>query len=125
MCTGFTLTVDQPTSIGGGDRGPRPSELALAALAACQEISYGLYADTLGIPLDQVRVKLTGRFNPRGFLGLDDVRPGFQEVRRKVHIKSPASSANLERLKQTVNLHCPVLDDLLSPVAICLEREAS
>jgi hypothetical protein len=46
-------------------------------------------------------------------------------VRREVHTKSPASSANLERLKQTVNLHCPVLDDLLSPVAICLERESS
>lgn len=120
---GFTLTVDQPPSIGGGDRGPRPSELVLATLAACQEITYRLYADTLGIPLDEVRVHLTGRSNPRGFLGLDDVRPGFQEVRGKVHVKSPASSVDLERLKQTVDLHCPVLDDLLSPVDISLELE--
>ena len=119
----FTVTVDQPASLGGGDRGPRPSELLLAALAACQEITYRLYADTLGIPLDEVRVNLTGWSNPRGFLGVDDVRPGFQEVRGKVLVKSPASAADLERLKQTVDRHCPVLDDLLSPVSVSLELE--
>lgn len=109
---GFTVTVDEPASFGGGNLGPKPSELVLAALAACQEITYRLYADTLGIPLDEVRIEVTGRSNPRGFLGLDDVRPGFQEVRGKVFIKSAASAEELDRLKQTVDRHCPVLDAL-------------
>jgi uncharacterized OsmC-like protein len=32
----------------------------LAALAACQEVTYRLYADALGIPLRHVSVKAEG-----------------------------------------------------------------
>ena len=37
---GHTVTVDQPTEIGGGDLGPTPTELFLAGLASC----VGFYA---------------------------------------------------------------------------------
>ena len=37
--------------MGGTNQGPRPSEYVLAALAACQEVTYRLYADALDIPL--------------------------------------------------------------------------
>src|SRR5262249_40352914 len=45
----FSIKIDEPTTLGGSDRGPNPVELVLAALGACQEITYRLYADTLGI----------------------------------------------------------------------------
>ena len=41
----FTLTVDQPKGFGGTNTGPKPSEVLLAALAACQEVTWRLYAD--------------------------------------------------------------------------------
>ena len=44
----FTLTVDEPPSLGGGDAGLNPVELVLAALATCQEITYRAYATALG-----------------------------------------------------------------------------
>jgi uncharacterized OsmC-like protein len=119
----FTVTIDQPASFGGGNLGPKPSEYVLAALAACQEVTYRLYADALGIALDEVRVHVTGRSNPRGFLGLEDGGAGFEEIRGKVFIKSSASADDLERLKRTVDRHCPVLDDLRSPVTVSLELE--
>ena len=50
----FRLTLDEPPALGGGDAGPNPVELVLAALGACQEITYRLYAETLGIPLNHV-----------------------------------------------------------------------
>ena len=88
-------------------------ELVLAALGACQEITYRLYADTLGIPVNSVSVKLAGRLDLRGFFAVDEgVRPGFKDIQTTVTIDSPASADDIERLKATVDRHCPVLDIL-------------
>ena len=109
----FNITVDEPEALGGKDAGPNPVELVLAALASCQEITYRLYADSLGIPLDSVSVKVSGDIDLRGFFAVDEaVRPGFQAIRAEVTLDSPASEAELERLKATVDRFCPVLDIL-------------
>jgi len=109
----FRLKIDEPPALGGTDKGPNPVELVLAALGACQEITYRLYADTLGIPLDSVSVKLAGRLDLRGFFAVDDsVRPGIKDIHATVIIDSPASADDIERLKATVDRHCPMLDIL-------------
>jgi uncharacterized OsmC-like protein len=97
--------------LGGTDRAPNPVEYALAALATCQEITYRLHAAALGIPLREVSVKLEGDLDLRGFFGVDDtVRPGFKEIRGSVRFDSPAPLEDLQRLKDIVDAHCPVLD---------------
>ena len=121
----FRLTVDEPAQLGGRDAGPNPVELVLAALGTCQEITYRLYADTLGIPLDGVAVEIEGRLDLRGFFAVDDgVRPGYRDIRAKVTIDSPASADDIQRLKAIVDRHCPVLDILrnVTPVRLDLEH---
>lgn len=109
----FNLKIDEPATLGGTDQGPNPVELVLAALGACQEITYRLYADTLGIPVNSVSVKLAGRLDLRGFFAVDEgVRPGFKDIHTTVTIDSPASADDIERLKAMVDRHCPVLDIL-------------
>jgi putative redox protein len=124
------VTVDEPASLGGTNKGPNPVELVLAALGTCQEITYRAYATALGIPLDGVRVELTGDLDLRGFFAVDDsVRPGYQGIRGTVHLTSSASRESLEQLRQVVNAHCPVLDIIANPVPVTLdiaiERKAS
>lgn len=118
----FEVTLDQPKGFGGSDSGPKPSEMVLAALCACQEVTYRLYADALSIPLNGVRVELTGLQDLRGFLGLEsDISAGFQEIHGTVYLDSSASNAALERLRQAVEQYCPVLDDLRRPVDVEIE----
>ena len=115
----FTLTVDEPPSLGGGDAGLNPVELVLAALATCQEITYRAYATALGVPLDGVSVKLVGDLDLRGFFAVKDgVRPGFGGVRGVVELRSPAPQSELEKLKAVVDAHCPVLDILSAPTPV-------
>jgi putative redox protein len=115
----FTLTIDQPKGFGGTNSGPKPSEVLLAALAACQEITWRLYADALGIPLNSIQIELDGQQDLRGFLGVDGAaRAGFQRIVGTVVVGSPAVDADIERLKRTVDLRCPVLDDLRAPIPV-------
>lgn len=116
------LTVDEPAALGGTDKGPNPVELILASLGSCQEITYRAYAAALGIPLESVSVKLEGDIDLRGFLAVaEDVRPGYQAIRGTVELISSASDEQLQKLREIVNTHCPVLDILSQPVPVELE----
>jgi uncharacterized OsmC-like protein len=115
----FSVDVDEPPALGGEDKAPNPVEYALAALATCQEITYRLHADALGIPLNDVSVRLEGEIDLRGFFGAaDGVRPGFQRITGTVSFDSSASAEDLQRLKQVVDAHCPVLDLFSNPTPI-------
>jgi uncharacterized OsmC-like protein len=118
------LVVDEPEALGGGDAGPNPVELVLAALGTCQEITYRAYATALGIKLDNVAVKLTGTIDLKGFFAVDDaVRPGYQRISGTVQLQSSASDEELEKLRAVVNAHCPVLDILTNPVPVHLDLQ--
>ena len=114
---GHALTVDEPHGIGGTDAGPTPIELVLAALGSCQEITYRAFATALGIPLAGVAVTVEGDIDFRGFFAIDpSIRPGFERLRVRVQLTSDAGAADLQRLTEAVNRHCPVLDMLSTPV---------
>ena len=88
----FRFFADEPEALGGEDSAPNPVEYLLAALATCQEVTYRLYADALGIPVDGISISLDGDLDLRGFLDVeDDVRPGFLAIHGTVTIDSPAS----------------------------------
>ena len=117
----FRFFADEPVTLGGKDSAPNPVEYLLAALASCQEVTYRLYADALDIPVDEISISLDGDIDLRGFLDVaDDVRPGFLAITGTVTIDSPASEADIARLKAAVDRHCPVLDSLTNPTPVAL-----
>jgi uncharacterized OsmC-like protein len=114
------LTVDEPDGIGGGDAGPTPVELALAAHGACQEITRRAFATAARIPPESAAVDVDGDIDFRGFFAVDPaVRPGFRRIRVHVTLGSTATEADLARLIAMVTGHCPVRVMLTTPVAVC------
>lgn len=116
----FSVGVDEPAGLGGADTAPNPVEYILAALGSCQEITYRLYADALGIPLNGVSVELTGDL--RGFFNVGRGLPGYQKIEATVTLDSTASEADLACLKDIVDRHDPVLDILRNPTPVELLR---
>lgn len=113
------FTIDEPAELGGTDVGANPVEHLLAALGSCQVITYQVWAGKLGLKVDTVDVKLSGDIDLRGFFGLDsNVRPGFDDITVDVTVTGPEAQEKYEELVQTVERHCPVLDNLASTVRV-------
>ena len=96
----------------------------MAALAAGQETTYGIFAEDMGIQIGEISVQLKGAQDLCGFMALDDEIPaGFTNIVGKVFIQSDATTEELELLRQRVDKHCPVLDDLRRPLAVSFSIE--
>lgn len=113
------LTVDEPELLGGGDAGPNPVEVALAALASCWAITCRFWATKLGVELDTCRVRATGTLDVQGMFGLDGaVRPGLGAVELDVELGGPAPAETYDQLARTVDRHCPVRDVFTSTTPV-------
>ena len=103
--------VDEPAALAGDDLAASPVEFALGALISCQIVVYRLYAQALGIVVDDIDVKAEGDLDARRLFGIDEsVRPGFTDVRLAISISGPETEERYQELRAAVDAHCPVLD---------------
>jgi putative redox protein len=114
-----TFVIDERPSIGGTDEGASPIEAVLGVLAACQAITYRVWATTMGIALDHVAVTVDGDIDLNGFFGLNDAtRAGFTAVRMNVALRGPETDARYRELADAVDRHCPVFDLIANTVPV-------
>lgn len=109
--------VDEPAALAGDDLAASPVEFALGALISCQVVVYRLYAQALGIVLDDVEIDAEGDLDVRKLFGIDESgRAGFSAVRLQVRLRGPESDERYAELQAAVDAHCPVLDLFQNPV---------
>ncbi|HEV8595601.1 MAG TPA: OsmC family protein [Thermoplasmata archaeon] len=111
----FRFEGGHPPELLGKDEGPAAVEGLLASLAACVSGGFTTFGAHLGIPVEHVRMDITGYVDLQGMLGLPEpgaVRPGYQRIHARITVKSPASRADLEKLKTIAEAASPVKDSL-------------
>lgn len=115
---GFKIIMDEPPELGGTDASLNPVEALLCALGGCQTIVAFAFAKAHGIDLKDFYVELEGDLDPDGFLGLSDVRKGFQEIRFVMHFKTDAPKDQVEKFASFIEGNCPVGDSISNGVKL-------
>ncbi len=114
----FKILMDEPEDLGGTDTAMNPVEALLCALGACQSIVVAAFAEAQDFTFEEYHVELEGDLDPDGFMGLADVRPGFQEIRYTMNFKTTESQEKTEEFAQFVESSCPVGDCLANGVKL-------
>lgn len=114
----FELIFDEPTELGGSNIALNPVEGILCALGACQSIIVAAFAESQNFKYDDFRVELEGDLDTDGFMGLSNVRPGFQEIRFNFIFKTNESMEKVEEFSNFIEKTCPVGDCLINGVKL-------
>lgn len=110
--------VDEPGALAGDDAAASPVEYALGALVSCQVVVFRLYAQALGLTIDEIEITAEGDLDVQKLFGIDESgRAGFHDVRLSVDITGPNSAEEYANLRAAVDEHCPVLDIFSNPVS--------
>ena len=119
------LEIDEPKDLGGTDKGPNPVELVLAALGSCQEIVLKFYGQKLGIDVESVETTVEGDLDLGGFLGVPNVRPGFQKITASTKLTAKGDPDKIRELLRIAEERCTVLDIIKNglPVQINIEQQ--
>lgn len=114
----FKIIYDEPEDMGGTDKGLNPVEALLATFGACQSIVASAFADANDFSFEEFWIDLEGDIDLDGFMGISDVRKGFQEIRYTVHFKTNESQEKAEAFADFIEDTCPIGDCLANPVKL-------
>ena len=119
----FVFTNGEPPVLLGHNEGANPVEFLLHALAGCVTTTTVLHAAARGIEIESLTTRLVGDIDLQGLLALDDVPPGYRQIRVEMDIKARnASDDELDALLRFAQDHSPVCNTVCRPVPVIVER---
>ncbi|WP_415394457.1 OsmC family protein (plasmid) [Rhodococcus globerulus] len=112
----FQILSDSPEDFAGYELGPSSPELQLGVLSSCLAHTFTIHAASLQIPLDSIRVEVTGELEPRrGTHGFENAPIEPHNIAYIVHLSSPAAQEHIDHLFAVVQQTCPIVNLLQNP----------
>ena len=104
---------------GGSGELACSADMLLEAVVACAGVTLRAVATAMGVTLRSGRVIAEGTWDARGTLGIDRNTPvGLTEINLRFEVDSDADPAKLERMIQTTERYCVILQTLRNPPRI-------
>lgn len=111
---GIVAVADEPADHGGQDKGLRPHELLLGALASCTAITMRMYAERKGWDAGPIRVEAVMDRDQDG----DKVDT---RIRLDIRLRPDLPAEQRERLLQ-IATKCPVHRTLENPIGMSINE---
>ncbi|MCY3067828.1 OsmC family peroxiredoxin [Aerococcus loyolae] len=111
----FTFVMDEPTSVGGTNKGMNPIEALLSALGGCKAIVIQVFARARKMKINKVSITVDGTLDPDGHSGKNpSAKVGLSKIKTTYHIEADNSPEEIQDFVDFVEKTCPVLDSIVN-----------
>ena len=101
---------------GGSGELACSADMLLEAMVACAGVTLRAVATAMGVTIRKGKISADGVWDARGTLAIDRAAPvGLTEITLRFDIDSDADQAKLERMIQTTERYCVILQTLKNP----------
>ncbi len=105
---GFTLTQDEPASIGGEATGPTPTDYLIASVGMCENVIFVRNACLAGLSIDSLETSVSGVWNMKGLFDIDGIQPVFETITVETRVTSKEPVEKLAEVARLTHRRCPV-----------------
>ncbi len=105
----YSITVDEPASVGGSDQGPEPTSVFLASIASCFTLAMAYSAKKQSVALHALTVNATGTYSG----------PRFSSV--TIHCEADCDPDSLAGVAELAKRVCYVTNTLTSDLKIDIQ----
>ncbi|HVY17970.1 MAG TPA: OsmC family protein [Rhodopila sp.] len=107
---------------GGSGELACSADMLLESLIGCAGVTFRAVATAMGVTVRGGKVIAEGVWDARGTLGVDRSVPvGLTEIKLRFEVDCDADRTKLERMIQTTERYCVILQTLKSPPQVSLE----
>jgi uncharacterized OsmC-like protein len=119
------VTAGLHPATGGDGSLACSGDMLLQALVACAGVTLQAVATAFGVTLTRSRILAEGDLDFRGTLGVaKDAPVGFRDIRLVFDLAADASPDTLQKVIETTEKYCVVLQTLKQPPAIAMRTAA-
>jgi len=104
----YTLVCDEPSTLGGTDKGPNPLEFFASAVGFCENVTLARWATLRGLEFDSLETSVIGHWDRRGQGDWEGVEPTFKDFIVETRIASSAPLDKIREVVSTTHMRCPM-----------------
>jgi len=104
----YSLVSDEPTAIGGTDKGPTPLDYFMASIGFCENVTFARYAALNDLDFDSLQTTVRGHWDRRGQADSSTTEPIFLDFVVETKLTSTGSVEKIKKVTRIAHKRCPM-----------------
>lgn len=102
------FAIDEPEARGGSNKGPTPTDAAIAALVGCTNVIAHKCASALEVDIGELTIEANCEFDRRGVTLSEEIDTPFKKITLDITPSGNVSDEEISKVAEEVAKYCPL-----------------